>query len=471
MPCPGVGHPWRRRRGAGPRWLPRLAFVLVLLARAPAVAAEPRLRPEDVAARTPGAEEWRAPAVPLADYFSSAELAAWSEHRARQRWIDLLGLGLDLLIYLALLTAFGRWAYAASTRLAARLSLTRLFRRPSARGVARLLGRAFGADWGAALLFAALYFALGVVVDLPLSLLHERASRAAGLSTYTTALWITHFLKSLLLGVVLFSMLVFGLYGLIRRFPRRWWLLLAGPVALALVGYRVVAPYGSQLFHRAVPLEQAGLATPAELGRRLQGLAAARGIALTRITVIDASRTSRAINAYVTGMGPTRQLVLYDTLVRAASVEEIESVVAHELEHERREAPIRDVALTAAGLTLLLALLAAVLRRGSRRLALTGPGDIRTLPLIGVTVLLLFTLLLPVTNCRSRRDELLADRAALVLTGDPRAFIAMQVRLARANREEVQPSRWVEVWLYGHPPVAERIAQARWYASWLEERR
>jgi STE24 endopeptidase len=457
-------------RASSPR--PRLALALLAaLAVTTPAAAEPPLQPEVVVARTPAAEEWRLSSAPLADFFSRAELAAWSEHRSRQRWIDLVALGLDLVIYVALLTAFGRWAYAAATRLAARLSVVWPFRRPGLQGIARLIGRAFGADWGAALLFAALYFALGVVIDLPISLLHERASRAAGLSTYTAGLWISHFLKSLLLGVVLFSMLVFGLYGLIRRFPRGWWLLLAAPVALALAGYRVVSPYSSRLFHRVIPLEQAGFAAHVELGRRLQRLAAARGITLAQIKVIDSSRTSRALNAYVTGMGPTRELVLYDTLLRAASVEEIEAVVAHELEHQRRDAPFRDLALSSAGLILLLALLAWVLRWGSRRLKLAGPGDIRTLPLVGVTVLLLFNLLLPATNYRSRREELLADRAALVLTGDPRAFIAMQVKLARANKEEVQPSRWVKLWLYSHPPIAERIAQARWYAAWLEARR
>jgi STE24 endopeptidase len=447
-----------------------LLCALAVAALAHTASAEDRLDRRAIAARTPRAEEWRAPDVALHDHFSPAELEQWSRYRSRQRRIDLFGLVLDLAVCGVLLTAVGRRAHASAARHAGRLSAVAPFRWRGSCRVGGLLTRAFGEDWAAALLFAGLYFALGVAIDLPIALLHEHAARAVGLSAYTTALWVSHFIKSLLVGVVMFSLLVFGLYGLVRRFPRRWWMVLALPAAIVMVGYRVVSPYGTRLFHHVVPLEQSGIAAGAELGRRLRRLADARGVTLAEIKVVDSSRATRALNAYLTGLGPTRELVLFDTLLRTASVEEVEAAVAHELEHQRGESLALDSALSAAGLAGLLALLAWVLRRGSALLKLAGPGDIRTLPLIGITALLVFNLLLPVASCRSRRAELLADRAALVLTGDPRAFIALQVKLARANKEDVRPSGWVKLWLFSHPPIAERIAQARWYDGWLAAR-
>lgn len=455
--------------------LPRVILLgLVLLAPGPLAAEEPgraRLDPRALAARTPPPGAWRAPEVPLEAYFSREELDAWRRYRSRARWTELGALALALLSCLLLLTRLGRRAHRGATALAERLARARPFRARPLRALGALLARAFGADWGGALLYALLYFGLGVILDLPIALLHEQAARAAGLSTYTAGLWALHFAQGVLVGLGLFALLVLGLYGLIRRFPRGFWLLLALPVGLAVVGHRLVEPFGARLYHELTPLERSGRPGARELAARLRALARVRGVELATLTVVASSRTSRALNAYLAGAGPTRELVLYDTLLAAASAAELEAVVAHELEHERRRSLLGESVRTALGLILFLALLAAVLRLASARLRFEGPGDIRTLPLVGLTALLVFNLALPIANHRSRQAELEADRAALVLTGDPRAFISLQVKLARANREEVRPSALVKLWFFDHPPVAERIAQARWYAEWLEARR
>jgi STE24 endopeptidase len=452
------------------RTLRPLLVLEILLAAGPGRAEEPRLDAQAIADRTPRPEEWQVPAIPLSDHFRSGELEAWRRYRTRERWTELAALALAGLTCALFLAAPGRSAHRGATRLAERLARAQPFRWRGFRGVGRFLARALGPDWGAAALFAGLYFAVGALLDLPIALLHEQAARSVGLSTYTAGLWLAHLGKGILVGVLLFSLLVFGLYGLIRRFPRRWWLLLAIPVGLALCAHRLLSPYSARLYHRIVPLEQAGLANGAELGRRLRRLASARGIALGEIRVIESSRVSRALNAYLAGWGPTRELVLFDTLVQTASVEEVEGVVAHELEHARTDSLLSETALSSLGMVLFLALLAGVLRLGSARLGLDGPGDIRTLPLLGLTAILAFNLLLPIANHRSRRAELEADRAALVLTGNPRALIALQERLARANKEDVRPSAFTRFWLFSHPPVAERIAQARWYQGWLAAR-
>lgn len=418
-------------------------------------------RPPD----TPPAEAWRAPAFDLSTYFTPDEVRSWREHRQRHRRVHLVALGLDLLTYVLLLGALGRWLWRRGQALGGRLE-----RRLSRGRLDRLLARLFGADWLPSLIFAYLYFAIGVALDLPLGIWQELIARDAGLSTTTAWRWLSDFLVALLVSSVLFTLLVVGLFGLIRRFPRRFWLVLALPVAAVTLLLGLLSPYATRIYNRITPLEQTRFASP-ELSQRLRTLArSAANVRLAQIKVVDTSLRSRQLGAYLDGFGPTRELVLSDTLLELASPAEIEVVVAHELAHLRHERLWLVYGLTPLGLVGLLWLLGQVLRLGAHRMGLDGPGDVRTLPLLGLCTLLLFNAAQPLRNAYSREQERAADRFALTATGDPDAFISMQVKLARRNRADVHPSRLVELWLFSHPPVAERIAMARWYRSWLERK-
>ena len=450
-----------------------LIVLFSALLAAPATAAPTKsLTPEAVAARTPPPDRWGVAEFDLSDYFSHGELSSWREHRGRHRLVNSIALVADLLLYVLLLTGVGRRLRAWANGAASCLGRAPPARWPLVAGLGRALARAWGGSgWAGAMLFAYIYFALGVAVDLPASLWHELISRQAGLSNYTPWGWTADFVKSLLLGSLLFSMLVFGVYGLVRRFPGRWWAMLAVPSGIALVGYGVLSPYQTRVFHDVVPLAQhAGHARAAELSRGLEGLARARGVSLRQIKVVRSSRTSKALNAYLDGLGPSRELVLFDTLLQQATPAEVLAVVAHELGHLTRQGALRTYLLGALGLTMLLWLFSVALRFGARRMGLAGPGDVGTLPVMGLTALLAFNLALPLSNLRSRRQELLADREALVLTGDPDAFISLQVKLARRDRADVAPGTWVKLWLFSHPPISERIGQALWYRRWLKGR-
>jgi STE24 endopeptidase len=445
--------------------------LLVWMSAAPAGAAAAARRPDaSVARRTPPAGAWRVARHDPTEYFRADDLHRWASYRRSQRRAGLLALGLELALYLVLLlTTIPRRLLARCLSGAERIAARWPFSTRPLERVGAALARTFGPDWHGALLFALALYGLANLVGLPVALWQEHLAQQAGLSVYSPWAWTVDAAKGLLLGGALFGCLVFGLYGLMRRFPRRWWLGLALPAAVGLVAYGYVEPQLPRVYQDLRPLNEDDPGERA-VGRRLRRLARRAGVTLGRIRVLRASRTSRTLGAYVVGLGESRELVIYDNLLREATPAELEAAVAHELGHEQHRNDLRTYGLAALTLVALLWLLAVALRRGHRWVGARDAGDVLTLPLLAFGLWLVFTLAGPVIGQRSRRQEREADRQALVLTGDPDAFIRLQVRLARRNRAEVHPPGWVTFWLRSHPSPYERIGTARWYRGWLSAR-
>ncbi len=202
---------------------------------------------------------------------------------------------------------------------------------------------------------------------------------------------------------------------------------------------------------------------PGELRDDLLALAARDGVAVDGVLVADASRRTTAVNAYVSGFGSSRRIVVYDTLLAQAPAAEIELVVAHELGHaERRDVLVGTLlgALAAAAAVLALALLLSVgpLRR---RAGATGMGDPRVVPLVLLLVAVAGLATAPASNLVSRRIEARADVHALDLTRDPATFVASQRRLALTNLADLEPHPLAYAFFATHPSVTERLALAR----------
>ena len=184
------------------------------------------------------------------------------------------------------------------------------------------------------------------------------------------------------------------------------------------------------------------------------------------VLVADASRRTTALNAYVSGYGASRRIVVYDTLLRDAPPAEVKLVVAHELGHAKRNDVLYGTALgalgAAAGVCLLYLLMgwAPLLRRAGAESA----GDPRSIPLLIAVLAVVGLLSAPVQNLVSRRIEARADEHALELTRDPGTFIQMQRRLAVQNLSDLDPNPFIYVMFSSHPTGPERIAQARDYA-------
>lgn len=301
------------------------------------------------------------------------------------------------------------------------------------------------------------------LVALPLDARAEVVLRRYGLSTQTWGSWATDRLKGALVAGVLLVLVAVGLVGLARAAPRTWWAWggLAG-AALVTVASFVYPLVVEPLFNEFTSLE-AG-----ELRDDLLDLAERDGLPVKDILVADASRRTTALNAYVSGFGATRRIVLYDTLLRDATPAEVELVVAHELGHVKAH-DVRNGTLAGAlgAATAVCALYLILTSRLAERAGADGPQDPRVLGLVLAAIAVLSFLSSPAQTLVSRRIEARADVHSLDLTGDVETFVETEKRLARTNLSDLDPHPLVYALFFTHPTAPQRIALAR---AWAEQR-
>ncbi|MFJ4187145.1 M48 family metalloprotease [Kitasatospora sp. NPDC089509] len=382
-----------------------------------------------------------APAAPAEPVFSPAERARGRAlRRAQLPWAlggRLAGLALTLVLGLspagaALVTATGRWF-----------------------GGSRTAGVLAGA--------AALVL-LGQALQLPFGAGARTVRARYGLVTQGWAGWAVDAVRSLALTLLLVLPLVLGLFALTAWSPRHWWLPAAGAAALLTAALSFLHPLLIEpVFNRFTPMP------PGELRTALLALAERDGVRVRDVLVADASRRTTALNAYVSGLGATRRIVAYDTLLSAAEPREVELVVAHELGHVKHRDVAVGTALGAVGAAGAVAVLG-LLANWHPLLSAAGAADAadpRALPLLAALAALIGALSGPVQCAVSRRIEARADRHALELTGDAEQFVAMQRRLAVVNVSDVDPPRVLELLFATHPSATRRIAAAR---AWQAER-
>ena len=304
------------------------------------------------------------------------------------------------------------------------------------------------------LLLALLYHAITFPVSLYGSFLREHTF---GLSRQTFAAWAWDYTKGTLINVGILLPLLIVLYTCIRWDPVRWYLPVWIVVVLVMSLLAELSPIlFDPLFHTFRPVQDTALV------ERLRALTDRAGLRVGPILEMDASRKTTKTNAYFTGFGRARRIVLYDTLLAASAPEEVELVVAHELGHWRRHHIWKGMAISATSALAALWLIARLLNTAadSGRFGFVHPADPVSLPLLLLLLLILTILTTPIQMAISRSFEREADRESLRLTANPKAFIASEVTLARSNLADIDPPRVVVWLLYTHPPVLERIAVA-----------
>ena len=294
--------------------------------------------------------------------------------------------------------------------------------------------------------------ALSVLLDvapLPLRAVAQQRAKDVGLATQGWVDWGGDVLRAGAIGAVLGGAGGAAAVWLMRRSPRRWWL----PGSAVVIGFAAITVYAGPIvidpiFNKFQKLPEGRTrADVLELARRA-------GVDVGQVYAVDASRRTTGANAYVTGLGHTKRVVLYDNLLKDFSRDEVRLVVAHELGHVHyRDVPrgILFVALVApAGLYAA----ARLTERLAPREAVPGPA---VLPALALSLGLVAFGVTTISNGLSRRVEARADSYSLRLTDEPGPFIGFERKLALRNVSDPDPPGWVTTLFGTHPPTVERI--------------
>ncbi len=306
------------------------------------------------------------------------------------------------------------------------------------------------------LFFAVLAFA-GTLLDIPFNLYGTfRIEKKYGFSTITPGLWISDFIKNTLISAVLLGLLIAPLLALILYTPETWWfwawIFFALFQLLILWLYPIVI---APLFNKYEPIRDE------ELKDRILSLMEKAGLRVEGVYQVDASRRSRHSNAYFTGIGKTKRIVLFDTLIGSNTAEEILSILAHEVGHWKRKHILKQLLfIEAASFFIFYALYR--LLEWPLLYSTFGFGGV--VPYAGLFLLSAVLkpipfFITPVGSMISRTFEREADDYSFSLMGTAGSLASALKRLAKENLANLHPHPFFAWFYYSHPPLTERIAR------------
>jgi STE24 endopeptidase len=297
------------------------------------------------------------------------------------------------------------------------------------------------------------------VISMPFSLYNTfRIENKYGFNTMTFKLWIADTIKSLIISTIIISLLISAALFLVNRSPELWWLwvwlfLLFFGIFMMYISPYVIEP----LFHKFSPLDDE------DLEGGIRDMMDRAGIKVSKIFRVDASKRTKHTNAYFTGIGKVKRIVLYDTLIEKMDRDEILSVLAHEVGHWKKRHILKRIVQTEA--VALVAIYIAWHLLGSE--FLTELFNIETSSFFAKVILISFIIPIvafpfgPLFNWISRRHENEADRYSFDLTGNGESMISSLVKLSKDNLSNLHPHPLYALFHYSHPPVLERIRRIR----------
>jgi len=397
-----------------------------------------------------------------------------------------------------------------------------LWRSGLAVGLREWVRRVSAGRFAQCVLFVSLFLAVARVLEFPLDYYWGFAlEHRYDLSTQGFGSWMADWVKDLGLTAVVGIIVIWVFYWLVRRSPRRWWLYFwfaSIPITLAFI---LVEPYAVEpLFYRFTPLEK----TQPALTERIEKMLGHAGLAIprTRIYEMDASAKTRIVNAYVSGWGASKRLVVWDTTLNKLNSDEtllvvgheaghyvlhhipkefaldemiflvlfyvgfvfISRIIAHETARTRHYEPFNVIPSEARNLAVpvqgklreesrIASRSQTEIPRFARNDRLEGIGDLASLPIVLLVLTVLVFLATPALDGISRHFEHQADQFGLEVaygvvadpnTADVRSFQIM----AEEDLEDPDPNPFIRFWLYTHPPLEERIRFASSYKPWAE---
>jgi STE24 endopeptidase len=285
---------------------------------------------------------------------------------------------------------------------------------------------------------------------LPLAAIARRRSLAVGLATQSWRDWAVDLVKASAIEAALAALGGATVIAAMRRYPRRWWAPVgAGSVVFGALLAALAPVVLDPIFNDFTRLPDG------ETRSDVLELARAAGITVNEVYSIDASRRTTAANAYVTGLGPTKRVVLFDTLLDRYSRDEVRLVVAHELAHVRHRDVPRGVLYAA-----IVAPAGAFAAQQISWVLSPERENPAALPALALSAAVLAAPLALTGNRLSRAIERRADTFALRLAGSPDSFVSFERAIVLQNVADIDPPAWVTKVLATHPSTAERIGAA-----------
>jgi Zn-dependent protease with chaperone function len=333
-------------------------------------------------------------------------------------------------------------------------------------------------DFGQIVIFAPLLFLTIDILSLPIEIWEHRLALQYQQSIQGWNSWLSDCAKSEGVEIAIASLMVWILFVVIRKSPRKWWFwfwIAAAPLIIlgAIIEPVIIEP----LYYKFAPLANAQPALAAKIEQMT--IRAGAPIPQSRILEMTASAKLRQLNAYVSGLGASKRVVVWDTTIRRMSEDEVLFVTGHEMGHYVL-GHVRDGILFACAVLLFFLNLSYrslnwMLARWGKTWDIRGPDDLAALPVLLLLLSVFGFLFTPISNAYGRRLEHQADQYGLeVIHGlIPDAPVvaahAFQI-LGEVDLEEPNPSTAVKLWFYNHPPLDERMRFAQTYDPWSQGR-
>ena len=307
-----------------------------------------------------------------------------------------------------------------------------------------------------AFIFFGVLAVIGGIAGMPFDLYHTFVlEKKYGFSTITWRLWLTDLLKALVISSILMGILISAFMAFILYLPASWWFwawvfFTVFEILLLWIYPVVIAP----LFNKYEPIKDEALQ------EQISSLMAKVGLKAKGIYQVDEGKRSRHTNAYFTGIGKTKRIVLFDTLLASHSSEEILSVLAHEIGHWKKKHILKQLVFMIAASLVVLYFVYKIVGAPILYSAFGLP----EMPVYaGLFLVSLYFGCLgffasPVGAGIMRRYEREADRVAVELTGTSKHMISALTRLAKDNLANLHPHPLYVWFYYSHPPLLERIA-------------